>query len=121
MENEKLEKVIKNIATARTKKGYTYENMAHELSLTPAAYRKIETGETKLTLERLFHISEILNAPLPDLLEIGNMFQQTNHENSVGYQQKILNLYQDSKEIYEKLLQSKEEQIVLLKSLLGKK
>ena len=122
METEKIEKVIKNIASARTKKGYTYENMAHELSITPAAYRKIETGETKLTIERLFRISEILEAPLPDLLEVGNLFQQTNHESATGFQkiEKIENFYQENKEIYEKLLQSKEEQIALLKSLLEK-
>jgi len=117
---EKIEKVIQNIANARAKKGYTYENMAHELSITPAAYRKIEIGETKLTIERLFLISEILNTSLADLLEIDRVFQQTNTENAVGYQQQVLNLYQDNKDVYKKLLQSKDEQIALLKSLLGK-
>ena len=123
METEKVEKVIKNIASTRTKKGYTYENMAHELSITPAAYRKIETGETKLTVERLFHISKILNTSVPDLLEVGTLLQQTNNESATGYQQKIEkieNFYQENKEIYEKLLQSKEEQIALLKTFLGK-
>jgi transcriptional regulator with XRE-family HTH domain len=67
--------------------------MANELSLTPAAYRKIETGETKLTLERLFQISEIL----------------------------IENFYQENKEVYEKLIAAKDEQIEFLKSLLEKK
>jgi transcriptional regulator with XRE-family HTH domain len=119
MEAEKTEKVIKNITSERTKRGYTYENMAHELSITPAAYRKIETGETKLTVERLFRISDILKVSLLDLLEIGNdVFQQTNHDTATGYQQKIENLYQENKEVYEKLLQSKDEQIILLKSLL---
>ena len=123
METEKIEKVTKNIASARVKKGYTYENMANELSITPAAYRKIETGETKLTVERLFMISKILNAPLPDLLEVGNILQQTNHENATGFQkvERIENFFQENKEIYEKLLQSKEEQIALLKSFLEKK
>jgi transcriptional regulator with XRE-family HTH domain len=107
---------------ARTKKGYTYENMAHELSITPAAYRKIEIGETKLTLERLFHISEILDSSLSDILEIGNdVFQQTNKENAIGYQQKIENFYQENKDILEKLLQAKDEQIELLKSMLVSK
>jgi transcriptional regulator with XRE-family HTH domain len=123
MENDKIENVIRKISIARTKKGYTYENMAHELSLTPASYRKIEIGETKLTLERLFQISEILDSPLPELLEIGNdVLQQTNNENATGcYQQKIEHFYQDNKDIYEKLLQTKDEQIALLKSMLGKK
>ncbi|MDR0573361.1 MAG: helix-turn-helix domain-containing protein [Tannerella sp.] len=40
--------------------------------LTPAAYRKIETGKTKLTVERLYRISEILNASLAEWMEIGN-------------------------------------------------
>ena len=37
-----MEKIIEKIAQYRNKKGYTYENMADELELTPAAYRKIE-------------------------------------------------------------------------------
>ncbi|GHU80960.1 hypothetical protein FACS1894145_7820 [Bacteroidia bacterium] len=105
----------------RVKKGYTYENMAHELSITPAAYRKTETGETKLSVERLFQISEILNASLSELLDIGNVFQQTNNDNATGcYQQKIEHFYQENKEVYEKLLKSKDEQIILLKDLLEK-
>ena len=51
-----IAQVIERIVQGRNKKGYTYENMAVELDLTTAAYRKIETGETKLTVERLFKI-----------------------------------------------------------------
>ena len=57
---DKINKIIKKIAEIRVKRGYSYENIADELSITPAAYRKIEIGETKLTVERLFQISEIL-------------------------------------------------------------
>ncbi|GHU71105.1 hypothetical protein FACS189413_12400 [Bacteroidia bacterium] len=96
--------------------------MANELSLTPAAYRKIETSETKLTIERLFQISDILATSVSDLLEIGNdVFQQTNNESAIGYQQKIENFYQENKEIYEKLIAAKDEQIEFLKLLLDKK
>ena len=119
---EKVENVIRKIAVVRISKGFSYKNMAHELLITPAAYRKIETGETKLTVERLFHISGILKTPLLDLLEIGNnVFQQTNNKSATEYQQKIENFYKESKEVYEKLLQSKDEQIALLKDLLEKR
>lgn len=119
MEKEKIENIIKKISTIRAKKGYTYENLAHELSISASAYRKIENGETKLTVERLFQIAEILDSPLTDLLEIGNdVFQQTNNENATGYQQKIENFYQENKEIYEKLLKSKDDQIAFLKDML---
>ena len=63
-----LEKIIEKITQYRNRKGYTYENMAHDLHITPAAYRKIETGETKLTVERLFKIAEILDIKVSDLL-----------------------------------------------------
>ncbi|MDR2962969.1 MAG: helix-turn-helix transcriptional regulator [Bacteroidales bacterium] len=122
MENEKIEQVIHKIVAIRNKNGYTLENMAHELDITPAAYRKIETGETKLTVERLFCISDILRTSMSDLLEIGNdVFQQTNHEHATGYQQKIENFYQENKDVYEKLIASKNEQITLLQSLLKKR
>jgi len=118
MEQDKLKKLIEKISSVRIKKGYTLDNMAHELDLTQASYRKIEIGETNLTVERLFQISEILDTPLHELLEIGNdVFQQTNNESATGYQQKIENFYQENKEVYEKLLQSKDEQIALLKSM----
>ena len=116
-----IENVIKKIVAARIKRGLSYENIANELEITPAAYRKIETGETKLTVERLFRLSEILDTSLPELLSIDNeVFQQINNENTTGYQQKIGNFYQENKEVYEKLLKSKDEQIALLKSLLEK-
>jgi len=122
MEKNKTENLIKKIVSIRFKKGLTYENMASELSITPAAYRKIETGETKLTVERLFRISEIFETPLSELLEIDqDLYQQTNCESATGYQQKVANFYQENKEVYEKLLQSKEEQIVLLKRMVEKK
>jgi transcriptional regulator with XRE-family HTH domain len=122
MRKEKIENLISKISSIRAKKGYTYENMAHELDITPAAYRKIEIGETRLTVERMFQIADILKSPLSELLEIGNdTFQQTNNETATGYQQKIENFYQENREIYEKLLASKDEQIALLKEILSRK
>ena len=119
MEKNKIENLIKKITSVRLKKGFSYENMADELSITPAAYRKIETGETKLTVERLFKIAEIFEMPLVELLELEKeVFQQTNSENSTGYQQKIAHFYQENREVYAKLLQSKDEQIALLKQVL---
>ena len=116
--------VVRKIILLRSKKGYTYENMANELFITTAAYRKIETGETKLSMERLFKIAEILQESVYSLIETteGNVINQTNNENSIGnqYIKKIENFYQENKEVYDKLLKSKDEQIELLKGLLNK-
>ncbi len=88
-----MEKIIEKIAQYRNRKGYTYENMADELELTTAAYRKIETGETKLSVERLFRISNILETPIDELLDLDkNHFIQNNYNNESIISQRIENL-----------------------------
>ena len=129
MKRERINGIIKRIAFARTRKGFSYENMSQELSITPAAYRKIEIGETRLTVERLFRISEILDEPLPVLLEDRNeVFQQSNNGYTTDYQLKIFNSYQENKEVFQNyILNLKGEishlksEITFLRNLVGKK
>lgn len=107
-----MEKIIEKIAQHRNRKGYTYENMADELELTPAAYRKIETGETKLTVERLFRISAILETPISEFLQIdGVNLMQNNYNNANVFQQKIEHFYQENREITEQLIKAKDQLI----------
>ncbi len=114
-------KIIEKIVFERNKKGFSYENMADELGITVSGYRKIETGDTKLTVERLFKIASILDITLSELLSLDkDILSQHNHDNENVYQQKIDNFYQENKDIYEKLIQSKDEQIALLREMLDK-
>jgi transcriptional regulator with XRE-family HTH domain len=111
----KMEKIIEKIAQYRNRKGYTYENMADELELTTAAYRKIETGETKLSVERLFRISNILETPIDELLDLDkNHFIQNNYNNESIISQRIENFYQENKEITEQLIKAKDQLIEIL-------
>ncbi len=110
-----MEKIIEKIAQYRNRKGYTYENMADELELTTAAYRKIETGETKLSVERLFRISNILETPIDELLDLDkNHFIQNNYNNESIISQRIENFYQENKEITEQLIKAKDQLIEIL-------
>lgn len=112
-----MEQIIAKIVQHRNRKGYTYENMADELELTPAAYRKIETGETKLTVERLFRISTILETPVNEILDIDkNVHQQINYGNENIYQQKIEHFYQENKEITDQLIKAKDQLIEQLQN-----
>ena len=97
----------KNIRKFRELKGYSQEYMANEMELTQASYAKLESNSTKISVERLFTIAKLLETDVADILE-----------HSIGHQE-VQNLHQDNKEVYEKLLQSKDEQIALLKSLLS--
>lgn len=112
-----MEQIIAKIVQHRNRKGYTYENMADELELTPAAYRKIETGETKLTVERLFRISTILETPVNEILDFDkNVHQQINYGNENIYQQKIEHFYQENKEITDQLIKAKDQLIEQLQN-----
>lgn len=110
-----IEKVINKIVQERTKKGYSYENMAEELHLSVPAYRKLEIGETKLSVERLFQISMILEIPVGELLDLEKQqMVQNNYYNDAVYQQKIEHFYQENKEITELLIKSKDDLIAQL-------
>jgi transcriptional regulator with XRE-family HTH domain len=117
-----MEKVINKIRDIRKDKGYSHEYMAHLLDISQVAYSKIEKNETKLTVERLFKIAEILQTKIEDVLDIkaDKIYNQDLKDQAVGHQE-IQNMYQDNKEVYEKLIASKDEQIALLTSLLEKK
>lgn len=118
--------ILENIKRIRKQKGYSHENMAHELDISQVAYSKIEKRDTKLSVERLYKIAEILNVKVEILLDIqpSNQFNQTNTESTTGYLQQIANFYQDNKEktekiiqLYEARLQDKDRLIVQLEKL----
>ncbi len=100
-----MEEVSKKIKDFRKKKGFSYENMAQELNMSTAAYRKIEMNITKLTVERLFNIAEILETTIGELLDIQpkNQLHQVNQDNATGYLQQIENFHQENKEKFEKI------------------
>lgn len=110
----------KNIRKFRELKGYSQEYMANEMELTQASYAKLESNSTKISVERLFTIARLLETDVADILELNKqtIYHQDIKEHSIGHQE-VQNLHQDNKEVYEKLLQSKDEQIALLKSLLS--
>ena len=111
--------IIDKIRKIRVKKGISHETMAIHLGITQSTYTKFEKNGLDLTVKRLFKIAEILETPVQELLGIGNVFHQTHNQNAAAYQN-IEYFTQENKDIYEKLLKSKDEQIELLKSLLGK-
>ncbi|WP_422894407.1 helix-turn-helix domain-containing protein [Polaribacter tangerinus] len=53
---------------SRLKKGYSQENLGEILGISQNSYQKLETGKTKLTLERFFEISICLDISIYQLL-----------------------------------------------------
>jgi transcriptional regulator with XRE-family HTH domain len=123
-----MNKVVERIKEFRSKRNYTYENMAQELDITAGAYRKLEMNETKLTIERLYKIAEILEIKAEDLLDIkaDKIFNQQVDKDGIGYQDNE-NVYADNKnyvqkieQLYELRLKDKDDLINQLRMVIEK-
>jgi transcriptional regulator with XRE-family HTH domain len=69
MLNIRIKAVAVNIRNKREKLNYTQEYLAVKLGISQNAYSKIELGYTKITVERLFQIAEILETGLMELID----------------------------------------------------
>ena len=65
----KIKAIAANIRNKREFKNYTQEYLAFKLKISQNAYSKIELGYTKITVERLFQIAEILELDVADLIK----------------------------------------------------
>lgn len=74
--SDKIKLKIKAIAAAirkkREEKNYTQEYLAYKLNISQNAYSKIELGYTKITVERIFQIADVLEITASELLESPN-------------------------------------------------
>lgn len=110
-----MKNALIRISSLRKQLGYSYENMAQELKITSSAYRKIELGYTKLTLERLYEISSILKTDISYFVSEKKIlnYSESNSTTQINID-KVISLY-------EQRLVDKEEQIQLLRKIIDKR
>lgn len=114
-----------NIKKHRTSKGLRQQDMADKLSMNLKSYQQLENGITKLDVERLNQISEILDVSIFDLLKsegiILNQEIETN-ENIYNSDVTINNdISQSERKLFEKMIEDKDREIAFLRDLLSKK
>ena len=81
-----MNKIMNKIRKIREKKVYSQEYMQEKLNMSQAAYSNLEANKTKLTVEKLLEISEILEVPVESLIQddTKNNFTITNNDNGLG-------------------------------------
>jgi transcriptional regulator with XRE-family HTH domain len=67
--NLKIKAITAAIRKKREQKNYTQEYLAYKLNISQNAYSKIELGYTKITVERLFQIGDVLEISAGELLD----------------------------------------------------
>ena len=64
----KIKAVAATIRNKREHRNYTQEYLAAKLDISQNAYSKIELGYTKITIERLFQIADVLEYDVADFI-----------------------------------------------------
>ena len=122
--------ITEKIKKLRAAKGINQSEMARRLNMERSTYQKLETGEGYAWAKYLNELMTILETTPRDFFsDIGRqVVHQNNYEGSIGIGYVVEHLHQENKEIYEKLIiskdeiiASKDEQIEFLKGLLGRK
>jgi len=96
-----IEEVLNKIKTYRKDKGYSQEYMAFKLDISQAAYTNIENQTSKLSVERLIEIADILGQPLSVFL--GEIIKNE--------RENVLEMRDDLKLLLNELIKSKDAQI----------
>jgi transcriptional regulator with XRE-family HTH domain len=115
-----MKKQAERLRLIRVSKGMSQENVAKALEITVGAYSKIERGVTKLSLNRLADLAKIFDIELNDFIRYLNgetdsldkklhipgsssasqySASQTSNDSEVALLRKIINLYDESKEL----------------------
>jgi len=119
----------KNIRKIRRYKNITQGEISKQLGISPQAYSKIESGETRLDTNRLKHIAEILQVPLSDIYEMSekNMYftQNTINDNATGViieseADTLINQLTHANNEQQKEIAFLRQQILFLNQLVGK-
>lgn len=106
-----------NIKRHRELKGLRQQDMADNLNMNIRSYQHLESGDTKLDLERLDQIAKVLETSMEELLrQEGIIINQEIRETATG--SGTGNIYLNNgvdKEFVDKLLEAKNGEIDLLK------
>ncbi|MDR0830323.1 MAG: helix-turn-helix transcriptional regulator [Prevotellaceae bacterium] len=113
--------VVAKIKRLRHEKGISQVQMADFLNVDKSVYARLELGQIDnwaKYLENILNIFEI--SPDKFFEDIGSNIV-INNNNSHGGNGNVVHLYAENREIYEKLLAAKDEQIAYLKAELQNK
>jgi transcriptional regulator with XRE-family HTH domain len=112
--------VGENIKRIREIKRLTQEGVAKSLGMSVTAYGNIERGDADLNFKKLAEIAEALEVDEKEIINFNNdVFNQTVQSSGHGYQG-TNNIYHIEKELFDKIIKDKDEEIAFLREQLRK-
>lgn len=77
-------KVASRIRRLRETKGYSQEYIAAKLNIPQNTYSRLENGDTKISLDRLFSLSDILEETIYNILDLPAYQQYNDSKQQIG-------------------------------------
>lgn len=109
------------IKRIREYRSYSQEFMASELQISQSAYSDLENNKTKLNLERMTKIAEILDIDIIKLLTKSFTLEELQQSNITNTTNLFIQLSNQLKTQYEKRLKEKDDIIAILKAQIANK
>jgi transcriptional regulator with XRE-family HTH domain len=118
MIGEKIRKI-------RTIKGYSQEYVSDLLKISQAAYSDIETGKTKITIQRLKEIASIFDLEVNYLINFSEkvILENTTSNDLKGCHDEkniLISLFDNERELYKDLISNLKKEIIYLRNKLDK-
>ncbi len=115
-------KVNEKIKLFRTLNGWTQEEIAEKLAMSPNGYGNIERGECEITLTRLEQLAQIFSIELSELLGLNQTYIFNSKGNKNSHYQNISNSSnKDLQNIIEKqniIIEQQAKEILYLKEII---
>jgi len=117
-----LKKLGHNVKKLRELRGFSREQIAEHLQISPTWFRKMENGQARISFKILDEVAAILNVGMVDIIQFDDQQVFTNHHHQQGpfhgtyIDQSSSNLEEKVVEMYERIILQKDEQIHLLKT-----
>lgn len=112
------------IKRLREKSGLTQQEVADKLNMHLKTWQKIENGITKLDIDRLQQIAEVLETTVEDLINVEEgVYISEIKDNDVGFNNSTVTINHESteKKLYDKIIADKDSEILYLRELLNKR
>jgi len=126
IKNQEELSIVQRVKKVRVEKNFTQDYLAKKLGLSQKAYSKIENSESKLNVDTLIKISEILDTPITNFLDESSRPIVNDYSNRTGgdniiykniYNEKTEDLYNQLLKAKDDIINAKQSEIDLLKKL----
>lgn len=106
--------------------GLTQDAVADRLNISVKSYQRLENGETKIDLDRLKIIADILEVSVTDLINAddGLYIHKVTDNTQVGFSSQAINFHnnnevgENERKLFREMLEAKDKEIAFLKSLI---